>query len=113
MLIVEVYTVLYLSFIQTDLDNDLIRCSRYITIPCSTLAGFLDIETNVVIDIENRFTDKSVQNYHILKKWVNQNSATKQQAHDRLKAMKQEKAAKRLSFDNMTVLLPAYFVIVI
>ena len=90
-------------------DNDLTRCSRYITIPRSSLAGFLDIETSVVVDIKNRFTGKSVQKYQILKKWVSQHSVTKQEAHDKLKAMGQEKAAKRLCLDNiMTVLLPVF-----
>ena len=33
-------------------DNHLTRCSQYITIPRSNLAGFLGIETSVVIDIK-------------------------------------------------------------
>ena len=79
-------------------DADLTRCSRYITIPCNTLAGFLSIETSVVADIQRRYTEDSAHEYLILKKWVNENSVTKQEAYDKLVALEQENAAKRLYY---------------
>ena len=98
-----------ISKLEVPTDNDLTRCSQYITMSRSSLAGFLGIKTSVVIDIKKNFTGKSVQKYHILKTWVNENSVTKQEAYDKLKAMGQEKAAKRLCFDNiMSVLLPVF-----